>query len=253
MAIDFQAKQAEFSAYIRDPNSHPLPEGVLPHRMQMYRELFLNNINGFLCSNFPVLRKILSDERWDHLVQDFYARHKCETPHFSEIAEEFLAYLQNERQCTEDYPFLLELAHYEWVEMALSIAVAEPKFGAQNFSNNILDEVISLSPVAWPLVYQFPVERIGPDYLPQTPPDQASYLIVYRDRQDTVHFMQTTPFTYRLLQLIEQKNVCLGHDCLSELLNEMPKTLEAKALLQFGLQTMQELAQKGIIVPAQPV
>jgi hypothetical protein len=37
-----------------------------------------------------------------------------------------IAYLQNERKTNaDDYPFILELAHYEWVEMALSIAQEE--------------------------------------------------------------------------------------------------------------------------------
>ncbi len=64
----------------------------------MYRELFFNNIEGFLSGNFPVLRKILDDQQWFALVQDFFAKHPCQSPYFSEIPEEFLDYLQNERE-----------------------------------------------------------------------------------------------------------------------------------------------------------
>lgn len=39
--VDFKAKQAEFSAYIRNPTTNPRPTDVDPKRMQMYRELFL--------------------------------------------------------------------------------------------------------------------------------------------------------------------------------------------------------------------
>jgi len=250
MGVDFRIKQAEFAAYIRDPENQRLPVDVKPQRMAMYRELFFNNINGFLSSNFPVLRKILNDDEWQALAQDFFSRHRCQTPHFSEIAEEFLGYLQNERQCADDLPFLLELAHYEWVEMALSIAQIEPVYGDAMFADDILKQSISLSPLAWPLVYQFPVERIGPDFLPQTAAEHASYLIVYRDREYDVHFMKTTPLTYRLLQLIEQQDGSSGQDCLNVLAAELQQQIDPQMLQEFGLQTLQELAGKDILIPA---
>lgn len=250
MGADFKALQSQFAGYIRDPDRMPLPADLDPRRMAMYRELFFNNINGFLSSNFPVLRKILDDERWLALAQDFYLHHRCTTPHFSEIAEEFLDYLQNERHEPSDFPFLLELAHYEWVEMALSIARDEPEFGDAAFADDILNRAVRLSPLAWPLVYQFPVERIGPDFLPEAPSEPPSYLVVYRDRDDEVHFMQTTPLTYRLLQLVEQRAGLCGENFLQILAAETAQQIDQETLRTFGLGTLQELAAKGILIPA---
>ena len=250
MAVDFKAKQAEFAAYIRDPLHSPKPADVAIERMVMYRELFFNNINSFLCSNFPVLRKILSDTQWHDLAADFFIHHRCQTPHFSEIAEEFLDYLQNERPTDPQFPFMLELAHYEWVEMALSIAQAEPVPGDAVFVEQILQKNLQLSPVAWPLVYQYPVQQIGPDFLPHTAPDQPSYLIVYRDANDQVHFMQTTPITYRLLQLIDEHRGISGERSLHSLAVELSQQIDTQTLMPFGLQTLQELATKAIIIPA---
>lgn len=250
MGVDFKAKQAEFAAYIRDPAHVPAPADVDPQRMAMYRELFFNNINGFLSSNFPVLHAILSESQWQELAQDFFARHHCQTPHFSEIAEEFLDYLQNERRAEGDLPFMLELAHYEWVEMALSIAQAEPDYGDATFVEQLLQQAISLSPLAWPLAYRYPVQQISPDFLPHAAPEQPSYLIVYRDRRDEVHFMQTTPLTYRLLQLIEQQGSVVGEHALHRLAAELAPSADPQSLLQFGLKTLQELAAKGVLIPA---
>jgi hypothetical protein len=250
MSVDFRAKQAEFASYIRAPDSRPVPGDVSPRRMAMYRELFFNNINSFLSSNFPVLRKILDDEQWLALAQDFYLQHRCQTPHFSEIAEEFLDYLQNERNAEGDLPFMLELAHYEWVEMALSISQAEPVFGNAEFVADVLEKRLALSPLAWPLVYRYPVEKIGPEFLPQVPPEQPSYLIVYRDRADDVHFMQTTAVTFRLLQVIQAQDSPLGERCLHTLAAELSQQIDPQTLMQFGLQTLQELAAKDILIPA---
>ena len=69
--VDFKSKQDEFAAYIRDPENNPVPADVKEQRMVMYRELFFNNIEGFLSGNFPVLRKILDDRQWFALVRTF--------------------------------------------------------------------------------------------------------------------------------------------------------------------------------------
>jgi hypothetical protein len=248
MAVDFRAKQTEFAGYIRDPINNPAPADVDPQRMAMYRELFFNNIDSFLSSNFPVLRKILNNGQWQALAQDFFARHRCQTPHFSEIAEEFLEYLQY-RDNADDYPFLLELAHYEWVEMALAIARAEPQFGDSTFIDDLLTQNIALSPLAWPLAYQYPVQRIAPDFLPLTAPEQPTYLIVYRDSDDQVHFMQSTPFSFRLLQLLEQNQPISGDSCLLKLVAEAQHP-DPETLFGQGLKSLQDLAGKGIIIPA---
>ena len=90
--------------------------------MKIYRDLFFNNIQTMLAGNFPVLRALYSEQDWLALIRAFYAHYRCHTPLFTEIAREFLRYLQDFRETTEsDPPFLLELAHYEWVEMALEL------------------------------------------------------------------------------------------------------------------------------------
>lgn len=248
MGVDFRTKQAEFAAYIRDPHNALPPTDVAAERMAMYRELFFNNIDGFLSSNFPVLRTLLDDQQWFSLTQDFYRHHRCQTPHFSQIAEEFLDYLQNERNVAGDFPFLLELAHYEWVEMALSIAQDDPLFGDAHFAETVMLAPLQLSPLAWPLVYQFPVHLISPDFLPDSAPEQPSHLIVYRDADDDVHFMQTTPLTLRLLELLEQAPGLNGERLLRQVASEF-QTLDTQTLNHFGQQTLQQLASKGILIP----
>jgi hypothetical protein len=65
-------------------------------------------------------------------------------------------------------PFSLELTHYECVELALAIAQAEPP---QEFrlQEDPISQTIYFSDLAWPLVYRFPVHRIGPSFHPQFP------------------------------------------------------------------------------------
>ena len=244
--IDFKSKQLEFAAYIRDPENNPLPADVNGQRMAMYRELFFNNIEGFLSGNFPVLRKILNDQQWFALAQDFYAKHPCQSPHFSQIPEEFLDYLQNERDGSEDFPFMLELAHYEWVEMALSIAKEDVAACHPN-PENLLNQVVALSPLAWPLAYQYPVHKIAPAFLPLEPPEQPTFLIVYRNREDDVNFIEITPITYRLLEIIQEQEQPVTEACLKQVAKESNHP-DPALVVAGGLQILKDLAEKTIIV-----
>jgi hypothetical protein len=243
--VDFKARQREFAAYIRDPGNNPAPADVREQRMSMYRELFFNNIEGFLSGNFPVLRKILTDRQWFALAQDFYATHSCKTPYFLEIPEEFLDYLQNERDNPDDLPFLLELAHYEWVEMALSIAKEEPVVNQQSLEN-LPERAVVLSPLAWPLVYQYPVQKIGPAFLPLAAPKQPTFLIVYRNREDDVNFIEITPITYRLLEIVQEHESLLAGDCLKQVAEESNHA-DPEFIIAGGLLILKELAEKTII------
>ena len=246
MAVDFRAKQAEFAAYIRDPEHNPAPSDVAPERMAMYRELFFNNIDSFLATSFPVLRSLFSEQQWQALASDFFARHRCHTPYFSEIAEEFLDYLQ-QGQAVSDYPFLWELAHYEWVELALAIAKVQPDFVIDAEAVDFEYQALAVSPLAWLLAYRFPVQTISAQHTPMFAPDQATYLVVYRDQFHEVHFMETVALTFRLLQLLEAepqnaKNLVL------QLSREIPGS-SVDALLPHAYATLKEMLIRGIVIP----
>ncbi|MGZ8218577.1 HvfC family RiPP maturation protein [Methylomagnum sp.] len=243
----FQRTQFEFAAYIRDPHRHPVPPGVAPVRMDTYRELFFNNIESFIATGFPVLKSILVGERWLALVQDFYARHRCKTPLFVQIAEEFLAYLQAERgDRPEDPAFLLELAHYEWVELALAVGEAEVPQPDAALIADPLPHTIRLSELAWPLAYHFPVHKIGPDFQPAEPPGQPTFLLVYRDCEDVVRFMELNPVTYRLLELLEASGPLPARDCLSRIAEEL-RHPDPGAVVGFGAEILRGLAERGVI------
>ena len=202
----FQRLQHAFAASIRDPENRPQPPGVLPQRMKVYQKLIYNNIASFIASGFPVLKATLGEAMWQALIRDFLRDHQSKTPYLAEIAEEFLMYLQDERvEVPTDLPFLLELAHYEWVEYALLLAEAVPPTEAPALIENPLSQKIYLSELAWPLAYRFPVHRIGHTFRPKRPPAQPSFLLLYRDRSERVRFLEISSAIYLLLDLLRNK------------------------------------------------
>src|SRR3546814_20087430 len=45
------------AGWIREPATHAPPPGIEQRRLDVYRELFFNNVAGLLGGNFPVLRR----------------------------------------------------------------------------------------------------------------------------------------------------------------------------------------------------
>lgn len=242
----FIRRQLEFTANIRHPDN-PAPQDIADDRMSVYRELFYNNVEDFIASSYPVIREITSDDNWHDMIRDYYSVHKSKTPLFPTMPQEFLAYLQHERNNENDPPFLAELAHYEWVELALITTDEEIDLSQVDANAELLDGIPVLSPLVLPLCYQYPVHRIGPDYLPESPESPATYLAVYRDRQDDVGFLEINPVTYRLMQLLMENQSQSGRQLLERVANELPD-LDSEAVIQGGQQALEQLKQKGIVL-----
>ncbi|MDX1345907.1 MAG: putative DNA-binding domain-containing protein [Sedimenticolaceae bacterium] len=244
----FKRLQKAFAAHIRNPREVPAPEGIEDRRMAIYRDLFYNNIESFLSGNFPVLREITPDEKWHGIVRDFMVKHRCETPHFPEIAQEFLAYLSESREAeADDYPFMLELAHYEWVELALGISDEDAELPPHDPNGNLLDGSPLVSPVAWNLSYSYPVHRISPEMIPETPSAEPNHLVVYRDRLDKIHFLEINAVTQRLLELIKQNALATGLEILQMIADEMQHP-DPDVVITAGTQLMQDLKARNIII-----
>jgi len=244
----FMKTQFEFTAHIRDPENNQRPDNIEDRRMKIYRELFYNNIEGFVSSAFPVLKEIISDENWHKMVRDFFIKHRCQTPYFLEISQEFLSYLQNIRTPQpEDPEFLLELAHYEWVELALMIEEESIDISDINPNGNLLDNHPVISPLAWSLAYQYPVHKIGPEFIPQSAPESPSYLIVYRTRNDNVEFMEVNPVTARLVQLLNENNLMTGRQALEQIASELQSD-NTDVIINAGHDALKELQEQGILL-----
>jgi hypothetical protein len=243
----FMQHQYAFAAHIRAPDSNAAPADIEDRRMAIYRELFYNNVEGFLSNSFPVLRKLFADEAWHRMVRDFYSRHQCHSPLFLEIPREFLSFLEHERgEQRADPPFLLELAHYEWVELAVSVAESAPPEGIDEHGD-LLEQLPVVSSLAWPLSYRYPVHRIRPDFQPQAPGEQPTYLLVYRDADDEVGFLELNPVSARLFSLLQEGGVPSGRKALELIAGELQHP-DPEAVIQGGRAILQEWRNRDIVL-----
>lgn len=243
----FKDVQYAFAGHIRDPEGMPAPSDVEDRRMAIYRELFFNNVKGMLATNFPVLHRLYGEERWVDLIRDFFIRHRSHTPLFPELPREFLRFVETCRgEEHGDPPFLLELAHYEWAELALQLDEGEIDAVECRREGDLLAQAPVISPVAWLLSYVWPVHHIRDDFQPTAPPAAPTHLMVFRQRNDKVRFMELNAVTARLLQLISENPERTGLQHLAALAAEMGR--EAESLRAPGLQILEDLRKRDIII-----
>ena len=241
-----QRLQRGFAAHLRNPEANPPPPGIEARRLAVYRELIYANVEGILAKAFPVLTRLIAPPDWQALVRGFLAEHRAKSPYFREIPREMLAYLG--RRGGRHLPaFALELAHYEWVEMAL--ALAEPNGDQADTDLDLEQNIPVLSPLAWMMRYCFPVHRIAPDYQPATPPASPTYLLAWRDDGDRVRFMALAPASAMLLAMLKANDGLTGSEVLAAMATRMPQ-IPADRVKETGGALLANLREKGVILGA---
>ncbi len=241
-----QQRQQAFTDHIRDPANVAAPDGVEQRRIKIYNDLIYNNIEGFLSGGFPVLHSIYRPEDWHRLVRSFITEYRCSSPYFLEISEEFINYLMQDYQPRPtDPPFLAELAHYEWVELALDVAAEELPVAGIDPEGDLLAGSPVVSPLVWSLQYQYPVHMIGPGNEPNSPPSEATYLVVFRDRDDRVQFIESNAATARLLELLQGSET--GLEVLEALATEM-NAESATSVVEFGARMLAQLRSLDVVL-----
>jgi hypothetical protein len=242
-------QQFGFARHLRDPGQAPAPAGIEDRRLQIYRELFYNNVEGLLASNFPVLRKLLGDARWHALVRDFYREHRCHTPLFPEIGRELIRYLEaRQAQGRGDPAFLLELAHYEWVELALALDETDLEAIACERDAELLTGIPVPSPLAWPLAYVWPVQQLRADFQPEVAPAQPTFLLVVRDRADRVQFKGIDALGFELMQMLHGNDAGLTGRALLRALAARLQVPDIEAFVAGGARMLEQLRARDAIL-----
>ena len=86
---------------------------------------------------------------------------------------------------------------------------------------------------------------IGPEFQPAADQAVATHLIVYRDRDMKIGFLETNAVTSRLLELFREESLT-GREGLLKLAQELNHP-NPDALQQFGLDLLLQLRRKEII------
>ena len=245
---DFREKQIAFARHIRDPENNPSPVDAEERRLAIYRELFFNNLRNLISQTFPVLKKLHNKDKWNNFIRQFMVLHEAQTPYFLEIPHEFHKFLHDEYQASDDdFPFLIEPAHYEWAELALSVSDEENELSEVDPDGDLLNGIPLKSRLAWLFAYEFPVHRISTDYIPTQPGEQPTFLAICRKANDDMDFMELNPVTAKLLESIAANDSKSGRELLSQLADEI-NYADVDALIMHGHDAMKQMRTAEILL-----
>ena len=141
---------------------------------------------------------------------------------------------------------MLELAHYEWIELALALDETDLSQLAFDPHGDLLHGTPLVSPLAWPLAYRFPVHRIGPDFQPEATPDTPTFLLIRRDAQHAIHFHEIDALGHALLLALHDNcGAASGLALIEQLIADQP---DAAAMRQQAHERLTSLHRRGAIL-----
>lgn len=163
---------------------------------------------------FPYCAKIIGKD-WDELVKDYYEAHPSRHYNFNKICLNFSRYLSEERQdILSKYPYLAELADYEWLELEKAEDEREVK-NVQRVTINSLEQITQYYPIVNATLtmrhYEFPIPDIA-EKLEKSKRVQKKFkaeacnVAIYRDTEAfNTRFMQLGKASSTIIETAQSK------------------------------------------------
>ena len=187
-----------------------------------------------------------SEKKWKVLARSFFIEHTCRSPYFIDISKEFVEYLSSEYELGESDPvFMRELAHYEWLE--LDVSVRQSTQIVRTWDGHSPITHVQMSDLASLVSYQYPVHQISADFYPKQA-GEVVYIVVYRDATDEVNFTLINAVSAHLLNTIIQQRV-VTVDSLSKTMFEAMPQLDLQQITESLQQVLQQLLKQEILLP----
>lgn len=243
------AVQRRLCQYIRNPEVSAPPAGLDSRRLNVYRDLVVNNIESLLANVFPVLKSML-DEQWPTLVRRFLSHHQARTPYFTRLADEFYQFLDQQQAGNKVDLWVKEMAHHELLELRLLYRETQESSPSQELRT---DAKLVLSPLAELTRYSYPVHLMNAERIPATPPPEPTFILQFRNRENKVVFMQLSELAAHLVTLISEHPGHSAEHWLEVLADKLEKAAPAAELGRFkafGRELIAQLGAAGILQPA---
>lgn len=200
--------QRSFAAYARSAESERVPIELPTKQSQVYAELLFNNVCSFIDRCFPVAKTLFPQVEWRECCRSFYKNWPSYTPYFNEIPYEFVKFIASQQSYKTTYPWLSQLLHYEWLELQVQTDPAQPltEVSVAQPTTQLSHIKIHCNPTLQIAQYDWPVHRIYAGHIPAA---QLTFLLVFRDGQDQVKFVEANAITAALISFLQQNPTTL--------------------------------------------
>lgn len=170
-----------------------------------YRRLVTNVVKNTLSNAYPLTFKLLGKSQFEKAVQFFFETHACKENQVWKLPLEFYQfYSANNFPFEHNYPFLVELLLFEWLEIEVFMMPNEKIAPFKKQGNIETDSFIS-NPELRIQVLHYPLhEKVAQTI---TDEDYGNYFIsVHRNQEDYQVYFNEISYQHAqiLLQLYEQ-------------------------------------------------
>jgi len=181
--------------------------------MLTYRELARMSLIEPLEDMFPVLKALLEEAgAWDTCVQAFLDARTVRSSHYRDIAPSFLGWLAATGWGQERWPFLLELAHVEILEVVVARwPDSEPLNGLH--ADPGPEDLVVLDPATQVVSYAYAVHQAR-EAAP-VPEARPTHLLAFRNEAGEAHLLELTPATAALLVQAQTQPLAQAADALN--------------------------------------
>jgi hypothetical protein len=229
--------QAGLANYCRNGNTHSL-KGVREDNLPQYRRLIRNIFNDTLVTAYPITGKLLSDNEWNGLVDDFMRDFSPSSPQVWQMPRELWEYVSDSgHHLAVKYPFLTDLLWFEWLEIELymmkDITVSFRQKGSLREEKMVLNPEHKIVGFEWPVFLKSP-GKIESD-------DKGQYfLVMFRHPVNkSVRFIHVSPVLARLIELLSE-----NPKSLEELIADL--SIDLKATISSEQQSYVEIFLSGL-------
>jgi hypothetical protein len=166
-------------------------------RLLVYRDLVQGGLEDPLPDCFPFTHRILEEAgAWEDCVRAFIASRSLRSPYYRAINPTFVSWLADSAWGQDRWPFLLQLAHFEYIEVEVLRWPEEAPPGDLGGEPGP-DRHVVFDGAARNLAYQWRVHESGEED-PRPGPGEA-LLFCYRDRNLGFESLEVDPHTSAFL------------------------------------------------------
>ena len=166
-------------------------------RLLVYRDLVQSALEDPLPDCFPHTHRILEGaDAWGDCVQAFIASRSIRSAYYRDINPAFVLWLADTGWGQDRWPFLLQLAHFEHLELEVLCWPEDP--APEGLSQEPRPEAAArFSATARNLAYGWRVQESREEE--PVPPEGAAHLFCYRDRNLEFETLDVDPHTSAFL------------------------------------------------------
>lgn len=170
-------------------------------RILIYRELIQSSIFDLISRIYPYTLELIKKDK-EKLLPVYLEQFPPKSPILNKVAESFPLFIANQKQLIKKYPFIYELATYEWLELEVADREEQDE-GEGDKGQGILNPIHEICRFKYdiPLIVEL-IKNNKP--LNKISQKQTSILIYRNPKTLEVKFFQLSPASLGYIELLSQ-------------------------------------------------